>query len=143
MNTTDPENHDAALRGLLKEWRVETPLPPRFQGEVWRRIERAQGQTVPSIWAVIAHWLGTALARPAAAAAYIAVLLVVGGSVGWTEAQEKTARVKEELGQRYIRVLDPNQTPLYSWLPARPSVGHRLVRRPHTSRTTVSLRYGA
>jgi len=111
MNANDPENHDEALRGLLKEWRVETPLPPRFQGEVWRRIECAQAPAVPSIWAVMAHWIRTALARPALAVAYIAVFLVIGATAGWTQAHRATMRVREELGQRYVRVLDPSQAP--------------------------------
>jgi hypothetical protein len=30
-------------------------------------------------------------------------------TTGWTQARQETARVKGELGDRYIRVLDPYQ----------------------------------
>jgi hypothetical protein len=38
-------------------------------------------------------------------------LLTIGVSAGWTQARQETARVKGELGERYIRMLDPYQTP--------------------------------
>lgn len=108
---TDPGNHDDDLRKLLKEWRTDTALPPRFQEGVWRRIEQAQPSLSPSIWAVVTHWIGAMLPRPALAASYMAVLLVVGVTAGWAQARQDTARVKDELGQRYVRVLDPYLAP--------------------------------
>ncbi|SRR6266496_2275116 len=111
MKTTDPGNHDEPLRKVLKEWRSDTPLPPRFQEQVWQRIARAQTQSVPSVWALIAHWVGAVLPRPAPAASYVAVLLTIGATVAWTQARQETARVKAELGQRYVRVLDPYLAP--------------------------------
>ena len=117
MKTNDPINHDEPLRKVLKEWRCDAPLPPRFQEQVWQRIERAHEGALasatpsPSVWAVISHWIGTALPRPALAASYVALLLVVGVTAGWAQARQETARVKDELGQRYVRVLDPYQAP--------------------------------
>jgi len=108
---TDPVNHDEALSKLLKEWRSEAAVPPRFQESVWRRIERTQAPLAPSAWAVIAHWIGTVLPRPALAASYIAVLLTIGVAAGWAQARQETARVKGQLGERYVRVLDPYQAP--------------------------------
>ncbi len=97
----------------MREWKVNEPLPPRFQEAVWRRIEGAQsGETGKvSAWEVITRWIETVLPRPALATAYLAVLLAVGVTAGWTQAEDKTARVKDELGQRYVRVLDPYLTP--------------------------------
>jgi len=114
MKTNEPGNHDEALRKVLKEWRTEVPLPPRFQEAVWRRIELAEpapAPPAPSVWTVIAHWIGTVLPRPALATAYVAVLLAVGVTAGWAQARQENARVKGELGERYVRVLDPYQTP--------------------------------
>lgn len=111
MKTNDTGNQDELLRKVLKEWCTDAPLPTRFQEGVWRRIERAQTQAVPSIWIVIAHWVGTVLPRPSLAAAYVAVLLTIGVTAGWAQARQDTARVKDELGQRYVRVLDPYQAP--------------------------------
>jgi hypothetical protein len=51
------------------------------------------------------------LPRPALAASYVALLLAVGVSAGWAQARQETARVRDELGQRYVRVLDPYQAP--------------------------------
>ena len=114
MKTNEPGNHDEALRKVLKEWRTNAALPPRFQEAVWRRIERADSApapTAPSVWTVIAHCIGTVLPRPALATAYVAVLLAVGVTAGWAQARQETARVKGELGERYVRVLNPYQTP--------------------------------
>lgn len=108
---TDLDNHDEALRKLLKESRREVPLPPRFQENVWKRIERAQVPVAPSVWAGIGHWIGTVLPRPALATSYVAVLLTIGVTAGWAQARQETARVKGELGERYVRVLDPYQAP--------------------------------
>ena len=114
MKTNEPGNHDEALRKVLKEWRTDAALPPGFQEAVWQRIERAEGVQTPaarSFWTFVAHWIGTVLPRPALATAYVAVLLAVGVTAGWAQARQNTARVKGELGERYVRVLDPYQTP--------------------------------
>jgi hypothetical protein len=111
MNTNEPGQQDEALRKLLKEWRADAPLPLRFQEAVWRRIERAPAPAAPSVWDVIADWIGTALPRPALAASYLALLLTLGVAAGWTQARQESARVKGELGDRYIRTLDPYQAP--------------------------------
>ena len=65
----------------------------------------------PSVGAIIAHWIGTVLSRPALAASYVATLLAIGVTVGWAQGHQQTARVKEELSQRYVRVLDPYLAP--------------------------------
>src|SRR6266436_5830338 len=107
MKTTDPGNHDEPLRKVLREWRTDAPLPPRFQEQVWQRIERTQTHAVPSVRAVVSHWIGTVLSRPVLAAGYVAILLVVGVTAGWAQGLQESARMKSELGQRYVRVLNP------------------------------------
>jgi hypothetical protein len=107
-------HHDETLRKLLKEWRTDAALPPRFPETVWRRIEQVEHShtlLLPSAWAVIGHWIATVLPRPALAASYVAVLIAIGVTAGWSQAQQETTRVKDELGQRYVRVLDPYQAP--------------------------------
>ncbi len=111
MKTNEPGNHDERLRNVLKEWRSDAPLPPYFQGQVWQRINLAQAPAARSVWAVISHWIGTVLPRPAFAASYVAVLLTLGVTAGWAQARQETGRVKAELGQRYVRVLDPYLAP--------------------------------
>jgi hypothetical protein len=111
MNTNQPGNQDEALRKVLKEWRTDAALPPRFQEGVWSRIERTQAPATRSVWTFMVHWISTMLPRPALAASYVVLLLMVGATVGWTHARQDNARMKSELGQRYVRVLDPYQAP--------------------------------
>jgi hypothetical protein len=111
MKTNEPDNHEAGLRQVLKEWRIDAALPPRFQESVWQRIEHTQAPTAPSIWDAVARWIGTMLPRPALAVSYVTLLLVIGGTAGWTQAHQTNARVNNELGERYVHELDPYQTP--------------------------------
>ena len=109
MKTDNSNENDPLLRALLKEWKPEASLPPRFQEQVWRRIERAEGPAVPSapLATVFANWLTNILPRPALATSFMAVLLVIGASVGWSQARQETARVSGELSARYAKVVDP------------------------------------
>ena len=111
MKTNKPGDQHEALSKVLKEWRVDAPLPERFQELVLRRIEGGHAPAIPSIWTLIAHWIGTVLPRPALAVSYLTVLLAIGVAAGWAQARRRTTRVNHELGQRYFRVLDPYQTP--------------------------------
>jgi len=111
MNTKEPAHDDKALHQLLQQWRADSPLPPHFQEGVWRRIERFKAPTAPLIWGFLADWIGRLLRRPALAVSYLAILLAVGATTGWTQARQETARVKGELGERYLRILDPYQAP--------------------------------
>ena len=112
MKTNNSNESDVPLRPLLKEWKPKASLPPRFQEEVWRRIERAEAAPVPSVSlaTVFANWLTNLLPRPALATAYVAGLLVIGASVGWNQARQETARVTGELSARYAQTVDPYQT---------------------------------
>jgi hypothetical protein len=112
MKTNNPHGDDAPLDALLKEWNPKPSLPPRFQEQVWRRIERAEPARVPTVTLAqfFAEWLATKLPRPALATAYVAVLLVIGAGVGWSQARQETERVSTELGARYAQAVDPYQT---------------------------------
>ncbi|MBX3732884.1 MAG: hypothetical protein KF791_09845 [Verrucomicrobiae bacterium] len=114
MKTDNSNTNTPGLRALLKEWKQEASLPPRFQEQVWRRIERAEAAPVPSVSlaTVFANWLTNLLPRPALATAYVAVLLAIGASVGWSQARQETARVAGELSARYAQAVDPYQTTL-------------------------------
>jgi hypothetical protein len=102
----DPEN-DERLRALLRSWVVDTPLPPRFQEQVWRRIERADLQPASPFWAGLLHLVEIALPRPKVAFAYVSVLLALGLTVGAWAAQVKTSHTESSLGLRYVQSVDP------------------------------------
>jgi hypothetical protein len=110
MKTNKP-NDDAPFRALLQEWKVTSSLPPRFNEHVWRRIEHAETAPVPSVSlaTAFANWIATMLPRPALATAYVAVLLVIGASVGWSQARQETAQITSNLSARYVQAVDPYQ----------------------------------
>ena len=111
MKSDSPNDHDEALRKVLKEWRVEAPLPPRFQVQVWRRIERVHSTSAPGLMGVLSRWIAITMPRRGLAVAYLAGLLAIGITAGWVNARHETARVNHELGERYVRLLDPYQAP--------------------------------
>ena len=108
MKKSEPNQDDGRLSKVLHEWKVKSVLPPRFQEGVWRQIENATPHHAGSIFT---HWIGVLLPRPLLAATYIALLVVIGGTTGWTKARHNNERVMSELGDRYVRVLDPYQAP--------------------------------
>lgn len=112
MKTDNSNENDASLRALLKEWKPEASLPPRFQEQVWRRIESAEATPAPTVTLaqLFGNWLATKLPRPALATAYLGVLLLIGASAGWSQARQETARVTGELSARYAQAVDPYQT---------------------------------
>ena len=112
MKTNNPHGDDAPLDALLQEWQPKPSLPPHFQEQVWRRIERAETAPLPTatLAQLFAAWLKTKLPRPALATAYVAVLLVIGASVGWSQARQEAARVTTELSARYAHAVDPYQS---------------------------------
>lgn len=112
MNTGNSNKEDPPLRDLLKEWDSESPLPPRFHEQVWQRIDRDGAVAAPSasLAVVLANWLTDLLPRPALAVGYVAALLAIGASVGWSHARQETARVTDALSTRYVHSIDPYRT---------------------------------
>jgi len=96
------------LERTLQEWRVTTPMPPRFQEQVWKRIERAE---VPgtTLWDAMRPWFSAAFARPAFAIAYVCVLLVAGLTLGFLQGSHKAASWDRQLEARYVQSVDPYQ----------------------------------
>jgi len=114
MNTDQPGHENETLRALLKEWKAtSSSLPPGFQDQVWRRIERAETQPIIPVplWTVWTNWIGAVLPRPALAAAYVAVFLAMGATFGWVQARHETERVRGSLSAQYVRSVDPYQAP--------------------------------
>src|SRR5262245_9572197 len=109
MNGNQTGHEDAPLHALLKEWKAMLDLPPGFQNQVWRRVERAESLptiAVPfrTVWT---NWIATLLPRPALATAYLALFLALGATFGWAQARHETERVSGDLSARYVRLVDP------------------------------------
>ncbi len=107
MKPNQTHDDDQSLRQVLRQWTVDTPLHPRFQEQVWRRIARAETQSAPSPWGSLARWIEGLLPRPRFAFSYIAALLVLGVAAGSLAAQVMTRRLNADLGLRYVQSLDP------------------------------------
>ena len=110
MKNESKENSEK-LNSVLRAWKVDAPLPPRFQEAVWQRIAHADVQSTASVWQFLAAWLDAAFKRPVLAASCALVLLAAGATAGWSQARQETARVTGELSARYVHALDP-YTPL-------------------------------
>jgi len=112
--TMSPKNspeENGALSKLLREWKVESPLPPRFEDHVWQRLAREELQALAGFWPQLAHWIGSALARPSLAAGYVALLLAAGLLAGYCQARSEKAHALETLSSRYVQMVDPYQAP--------------------------------
>jgi len=112
--TMSPKNSpedNGALGKLLREWKVESPLPPRFEDHVWQRIAREELPALAGFWTQLAHWIGSALARPSLAAGYVALLLAAGLLAGYCQARAEKGHALEMLSSRYVQMVDPYQAP--------------------------------
>ena len=87
---------------------MTTPLPPRFQEQVWKRIERAEAPGV-SLAETLRTWLAAWFAQPAFAVAYVTAILAAGLALGFKQAQDKTAKWDRQLEARYVQSVDPYQ----------------------------------
>ena len=96
------------LASVLKQWRMDAPLPPRFQQQVWNRIERNTAEPV-ALWPLAVAWLRSSIARPALAVAYALVLLFLGMTGGALQAQRDNARIASTIEARYVQSVDPYQ----------------------------------
>jgi hypothetical protein len=111
MNTNLPSENDGSLRGVLREWTVDAPLPPRFQEQVWQRIARKEVSAEPGFWQVLVRGLEAGFRRPALAFSYVAVLLMVGLTTGYWQALDRTAHARAEWRAQYVQSVDPYQNP--------------------------------
>jgi hypothetical protein len=80
MNT-----EDIPLQTLLRQTRPAPALPPRFQQNVWRRIEDAEAPAQPASWL---DALANLILRPRFALAAAAVLLLTGVFAGTLEGRQ-------------------------------------------------------
>jgi hypothetical protein len=78
-------SEDLKLQELLRSARATPALPPRFQQNVWRRIEDAEAPAKPASWL---DALATLVLRPRFAAAAVAVLLLTGVFAGMADGRQ-------------------------------------------------------
>jgi hypothetical protein len=98
-----PSADEAKLSQLLHTARPAPELPPRFQENVWRRIERA-----PELGQNRGQWLDRLAAwilRPQLALAAAALLVVAGAGLGWARGAQQA---RSEAQARYVAAVAPN-----------------------------------
>ena len=105
MKEPNFKTEEGKLSGLLRESRTTPPVPPRFQENVWRRIERAENRTAPlasDSWLdAVAIWV----LRPRLAFAVAAVLVLTGLGLGWSSGEQLA---RHDAQARYVAAVAPN-----------------------------------
>jgi len=102
------DQNDEKLSAALRTWKVSEPLPPRFQEQVWSRIERAEASRGVWLTSVII-FVERLFARPALAYAYALLLLTLGLTGGYLTAQQQEFKMETQLAARYVQSIDPYQ----------------------------------
>jgi hypothetical protein len=97
-NLIQPE--DETLRVLLRGSRAAPSLPPRFEENVWRRIEQAESADASWLDAVARR-----LIRPRLALAVVVVVAVIGIGLGWRDGHQLAHHDAEA---RYLAAVAPD-----------------------------------
>ena len=105
MKPTNLEPDDARLGALLRESRPTPSLPPRFQENVWRRVEQAAASgavTESGRWLnAVANWL----VRPRLAFAVATMLVLVGVGLGLNHGVQQA---RADAQARYVAAVAPS-----------------------------------
>lgn len=80
-------------------------LPPRFQENVWQRIQRADQPAAARVRFSWLETLATWILRPQLAFAVAAVLVVMGVGLGWNSGEQLA---RNEAQARYLATVAPN-----------------------------------
>jgi hypothetical protein len=92
---------DAKLSALLRQSRSSPSLPPRFQENVWRRIEDSEAAMKPDTWL---DALAALVLRPRLAAITLAILVMAGALLGVREGSQMAQR---DARSQYISAVTP------------------------------------
>jgi hypothetical protein len=96
---------DEKLGSLLRESRVSPALPPRFQENVWRRIEDAEASVTSNRTVTWLEEFVALILRPRFAYATVAALMLGGVLLG-AHSGAQTARHEAEA--RYVASVAPD-----------------------------------
>ena len=92
---------DTKLSALLRQSRQSPSLPPRFQENVWRRIEDSEASVKSDTWL---DALAILLLRPRFALAAATVLVIMGALFG---AREGSRMAQQDAQAEYMTAVAP------------------------------------
>jgi len=101
MNQKTSNPKDPSLSALLGAARVSPALPPRFQENVWRRIEHAEATVRQETWL---DALAALILRPRLAFATAVVLAFAGIMLG---AHDGAQTARQDAQARYLATVAP------------------------------------
>jgi len=105
MKRSDHEETAERLAGLLRQARPASPtLPPRFQENVWRRLEAAEARPADAPEGGWLDALVLGLLRPRLIFAMATVVLLAGLALGWNSGEHQ-ARLDSQA--RYVSAVAP------------------------------------
>ena len=93
---------DEKLGALLRASRAMPSLPPRFQQNVWRRIEDAEAPAKPASWL---DTLAMLILRPRFALAAVSALVLIGVFAG---IQEGRQAARHDAQMNYLTSVAPH-----------------------------------
>src|ERR1039457_277069 len=96
------EASDAKFREVLRAARPSPSLPPRFQENVWRRIEDADAPVKSSSWL---DTFAALVLRPRFAYAPVAPLMLAGVLLGTYQGAQNAKQTEQA---RYLAAVAPN-----------------------------------
>ena len=111
MQDNLPSEKDESLSKLLRTWKPDAQLPPRFQEAVWNRIARAETRRPAGPWTIPSRWVEALFTRPSFALSYVAILLFTGLGAGLWQARGIAVHGETEWRARYVQMVDPYQMP--------------------------------
>jgi len=97
------------LSEVLKEWRVDASLPPRFRESVWRNIAVSEGShnARNGFWSsLLLHWENF-VRRPVGIAACLALFTAVGVGFGLWHARAFAHRAETAWQNAYVLSVNP------------------------------------
>ena len=102
MKDHNIQTNDANVSALLRQSRAAPSLPPRFQQNVWRRIEDAEAPATPPSWL---DALAALILRPRFALAAATALVLAGVFMGALDGRHQA---RQEAQAHYLASVAPH-----------------------------------
>ena len=89
---------------ILKQWKLDAPVPTNFNSAVWRRIEE---RPRVGFEGALHQWIGELFARRAVAVCYLSLAVVIGLATAHVQSSKVLRARESQLEARYVQSVDP------------------------------------